>query len=457
MMPTTQEKLNSDYFAYIKTLKEKYNVPGLAIGLLDGNEQAVFCDGITSIKDLLAVDENTLFQIGSITKTVTALALISTMNKESLTLDTLLRDILPDFHMSEPEVTANATVWHLLTHTGGWEGDCFDYPDLGERSLETFARQIGKLPQVTPMGRIWAYNSMGFCLAGRILEILTGKPYDLAIKELVLSPLAMEDSVFKAGEAILKRTCLGHDFDEDGKLHIADPWELPRVLWPCGGLVCSLGDILKYAKYMLQPSKTPKVQYKDNAIGMFEPQFDASGKADAVGLSWMLKYYPGHVIARHGGATFGQCSEILLIPGENIALVILTNCDSGGELISAATECYLNRRLGITKKELTPISIPNCTLCLYEGRYSGPGNDIDVSTGDGNLMIQYNYKPFVKDQKFVPPSPPPKKAFFYSQDRAIIEGNGITCDFFMDTSGEFIYLRHGNKVYKKQREKTKSI
>lgn len=88
--------------------------------------------------------------------------------------------------MSDPEVVARLTPRHLVTHTGGWVGDYFDDFGNGDDALRKMVESIGWLPQVTPLGELWSYNNAGFNIAGRLVEIAAGKPYETALKELLL-------------------------------------------------------------------------------------------------------------------------------------------------------------------------------------------------------------------------------------------------------------------------------
>ena len=432
-------------------MKKRDEVPGLAVGIWAAGKSYVLYDGVTNVDNPLTVNEDTLFQIGSITKTFTGLAIMILVSRGLVDLDTPICHVLTDFKMTDGQVTREATIRHLLIHTGGWQGNSFEYPDLGEESLLAFVKIIGRLPQISPLGKIWAYNSTGFCIAGRIIEVLTGRPYEQAIAEMILRPLEMGNSVFTAGEAIVRRFAVGHERTRTGSIVPTAPWEIPRALNPSGGLACSLNNVMKYARFMMEPGRPGCPACRPELMqGMFARQFDASGKADAAGLSWMLRYAGDVCIVRHGGATLGQFAELLMIPAQKFALAILTNGSNGENLIRDITDRCLKECFSISPKTYAAIAIDESSLSAFAGLYVGFANDIEISHEKGMLMVQYHFKPVMKNQTVVPEPPPPMRAYFYAENRAITEQNGVLCDFFRDEQGVLRFLRHGNEVHVKR-------
>lgn len=167
-------------------------------------------------------------------------------------MDVPIKQYVPNFRMRDSGVTNNLTIRHLLTHTGGWEGDILVHPDKGEDTAKETMNIIAELPQLTPIGKVWAYNPVGFYILGYVLETVAGMPYEKLLKEFVLRPLGMHDSVFTAGEKIIGKAAVGH-YCVDGRPVVATPWELPRSIRPSGGLISSLSDMMKYLDFLLSP------------------------------------------------------------------------------------------------------------------------------------------------------------------------------------------------------------
>jgi len=442
---------NKPVYKRIVALKEEHMVPGFAVGILSGGECFTAVDGIINVNNPVPVDESTIFQIASLTKTFNALLILLLRNRGLIDLDMPIKRVMPDFQMQDDDVTEHATIRHLLTHTGGWEGDILEYPDKGDDSLKEGMRIIAKLPQLTPLGTVWAYNPAAFYILGRVVEVLLNMPYEQAVRDTVLTPLGMNDSVFTAGDAIIRKAAVGH-YCRNGRPEVAMPWEMPRILRPSGGLVCSLSDMMKYLEFLLSSGG---VFENSDAIKreMFEQQCEASGPADAVGLAWMIRYIDGVKVLRHGGASMGQYSEILFVPDRGFGFVILSNGDDERGFVSELGGLLLAEYLGLRYGRVFPPPIlPDAAVLeKYKGLYRGFANDIDVRPEDGGLTIRYHYKKVFQNQTEIPDTPPPMSAVFYADNRAYIVENRVMCDFFADHTGEIAFLRHGNKVHVKVR------
>ncbi len=131
-------------------------VPGVAAGVVvDGQERYAF-SGVTSVENPLPVDEGTLFQVGSTTKTFTATALVRLVDQGLVDLDAPVRSYVPEFRTKQHEVGEQVTVLQLLKHTAGWDGDLFADTGNGDDSLAHYVELTADPP---PGGPMW-----GCCL-----------------------------------------------------------------------------------------------------------------------------------------------------------------------------------------------------------------------------------------------------------------------------------------------------
>ncbi len=203
-------KLEPSLARFVRARMRETGAPGVAVGILHRGRAFAQGFGITSVEAPEPVDEETLFQIGSTTKTYTAAAVMRLVERKELDLDAPVRRYLRDLKLKDADVTRKVTLRHLLTHTGGWVGDYFTETGRGDDALDLVIRQLTKVPQLTALGSTWHYNNAGFYIAGRVLEKVTGQPYETAIKELLLDPLGMTRSFFFADEAIVYRVSAGH-------------------------------------------------------------------------------------------------------------------------------------------------------------------------------------------------------------------------------------------------------
>src|SRR5438309_6648692 len=139
---------------------ERLQVPGVAVGVLRAGDETHEGFGVTSVEDPLPVDATTLFQIGSITKTFTATAVMRLVEQGKLDLDVPVRAYLPELRLASEEVAARVTLRHALTHVSGWPGDLFEDQGPGDDAIRLMVNQIARLPQLTGLGEVWSYNNV---------------------------------------------------------------------------------------------------------------------------------------------------------------------------------------------------------------------------------------------------------------------------------------------------------
>jgi CubicO group peptidase (beta-lactamase class C family) len=138
----------------IQEAMRRYHTPGVAVGVLRDGHDEITTFGVTSIEDPLPVQPNTLFQIGSITKTITATAVMRLVEQGRLELEAPVRRYLPDLQMADEDVAQRLTLRHLLTHTAGFVGDDFTDTGSGDDAVARYVANVVELPQVTPLGAL---------------------------------------------------------------------------------------------------------------------------------------------------------------------------------------------------------------------------------------------------------------------------------------------------------------
>ena len=162
---------------------------------VDGQETYA-CHGVTSVDNPLPVDQDTLYVLGSVTKTYTATALMRLVAEGRVELDAPVRRYVPELRLADEQAAAEVTVLNLLNHTSGldWRIDV----DTGEGD-DALAREVAKLAElklVAPPGARASYSQAGYNLAGRIVEKVTGLTYERAVASLLLEPLGLSHSFF---------------------------------------------------------------------------------------------------------------------------------------------------------------------------------------------------------------------------------------------------------------------
>src|SRR5207249_10430629 len=211
--PHAQAPADVRFEALASLVPEKmreYRIPGVALGSVDGDSTTLRGFGVTSVDDPLPITDHTVFPIASISKTFAATAMMRLVEQGKVDLRAPVRTYLPDFRVQDDAASRDVTVWHLLTHTPGWEGQVAG-PERGDDTLRNFvATTMPTLMQVAPPGAAWSYNNAGFSVAGRVIEAITGTSINRAIRDLVFTPLGLSHAGTTAGEFITFPFALGH-------------------------------------------------------------------------------------------------------------------------------------------------------------------------------------------------------------------------------------------------------
>jgi CubicO group peptidase (beta-lactamase class C family) len=444
--------------AQVASEMERLHIPGVALGLISGEESYTAGFGVTSLDNPLPVTSDTLFQIGSITKTITALATMRLVETGQLNLDTPLRAFLPDLRLADERVAGRVTLRHIFTHTGGWLGDYFDDLGPGDDALEKVVKRMAALPQETPLGEIWSYNNAGFYLAGRVLELSTGKTYETAVKELVLDPIGMKNSFFFPAELMTLRFAVGHDAVYSGEQRlpkILTPWALARTSNPLGGLASTVNDILRYAWFQLGDGKTESGErlLSPELLRHMHTSTVPAANGEAMGVTWFIRQVNGIKLIRHGGATNGQMATLTIAPQQGFAFIALTNSDRGSELYQPLTRWVLGQFLGIHERDPEPLNASETQLAAYVGNYSAAANEMHISLQQGVLILQDIPKGgFPTQDSPAPPPPPPVRMALCGSDRVLIldePGRGNQGEFLRSPQGDLIWFRMGGRVHKR--------
>jgi CubicO group peptidase (beta-lactamase class C family) len=425
---------------------EELSVPGVALGVLFEDEEETAALGISSLENPLDVTPDTLFQIGSITKTFAATAVMVLVEQGKLALDEPVRSYLPEFRLEDEAAAGGATIRTLLTHTGGWLGDYFDDLGSGEDALARMVERLAdNAPQLTPLGEVWSYNNSAFYIAGRVIEVVAGAPFEHVLKELVLDPLGLEQSFFFQDDVMTRRFVVGHEPNDEDETVVARPWGIGRAAHPAGGLVSTVRELLRYARFWTDGGDLLR---PESVSEMLRQQVPIGGNVDGVGLAWMLWARDGVDFIGHGGGTKGQISWLGIAPEKGFAVVALTNHRRGDvvtdRIWNRATEAYL----GISEPELQPVDLDPRP---YLGRYESRMADALLVETEGGIELRMEPKSGFPTPDTPPGPPPPPAPIAFASEHEIFIPEGIfkgeRALFLRDAEGKIEWLRLGGRVY----------
>jgi CubicO group peptidase (beta-lactamase class C family) len=434
------------------------NIPGVAVGIWYEGQEISAAMGVTSIENPLPVTADTLFQIGSITKTMLATSLMRLVEQGQVDLDRPVRAYLPELHLSDEGTAAHVTLRHLLTHTGGWAGDYFNDFGWGDDALKKMVASLKRLPQLTPLGTCWHYNNAGFAIAGRVLEVASGLTFEKAVAHLLFEPVGMAHSFFFPEDVMVKRFVVGHFAAAERAASLALPWAIGRANHPAGGVVSTIPDLLRYARFHLGDGLAEsgeRLLAPASLVEMRRPQASPGVSADAMGLTWFIKTIGDVTFYRHGGSTHGQNGQLLFAPGKDFAFALLSNAESGDglgmEMFPAALELFL----GVVEAQPVTYPLSESELAEFAGSYDAQAQAIELNPQAGGFSVQiHNKGGFPTPETPASPDPQPFNSAFYAADHTILTSGpdkGTRAEFLRGAGGEIEWLRTGGRIHRKNR------
>ncbi len=338
----------ADLDAYVARDLKAFEVPGIAIAIVkDGKVVLAKGYGVKKLGEPAPVDENTLFGIGSNTKAFTSAALASLVDAGKISWDDKVYERLKGFQMYDPYVSHEMTIRDLLTHRSGMglgEGDLLFWPHT------TYTRDdiIYKLRFMKPASSFrshYAYDNLMYIAAGQIIPAVTGKSWEEYIREKILLPLGMNTSnlstnAFKPGDDY----ALPHS-KVDGTLQTVPFMDLDNAA-PAGAINSSVAEMSKWVMLQLNHGKIPGSEQcifsEAQSREMWTPQTltpiggggDAAlaslrAKFSAYALGWGIRDYHGRKLVGHSGGVSGFVTRVMLVPEENLGILIFTNAEEG--------------------------------------------------------------------------------------------------------------------------------
>jgi CubicO group peptidase (beta-lactamase class C family) len=161
---------------------------------------------------------------------------------------------------------------------------------------------MAQLPQLTPLGTVWSYNNAALALAGRVIEVLTEKTYEAALKELVLLPLGLKQSFLFPTEVMVHRFAVGHASSRDRTI-VLHPWQLTRASAAEGGITASVIDLLRYARFHLGDGTNEEHEriLSSESVRLMQTPICPATCGFENGLVWRLQELDGVRRVFHGG------------------------------------------------------------------------------------------------------------------------------------------------------------
>jgi CubicO group peptidase (beta-lactamase class C family) len=386
--------MSAGWQARLNALAGEFEVPGASLAIWHNDRLDTCATGVVNLNTAVAATPNAIFQIGSITKLLTATLVMQLVEDGRLHLDDPVRRHLPDFSLQSIDAARAITIRQLLTHTSGIDGDFFENTGLGEDKLARYVDSCRVLPTLHPPGELFSYCNVGFNLLGRIIELQRGTTWETALDRHLCGRLGANSFVRYPHDTPKYRTAIGHvRAKPTDALAMASAAYLPLASAPAGSVVyASAADLILFARSILDGGISPigeQLLARQSLEQMLTPQvtLPPGGLADAFGLAFMLFHWDHVRVIGHDGATTGQNAYLRIVPSRNTAVALLTNGGFPAELYRALFAEIFGDLLGIRPPPRpSPTMRPIASLDAYCGVFEKLSQRITVRV-DGDHLV----------------------------------------------------------------------
>jgi D-alanyl-D-alanine-carboxypeptidase/D-alanyl-D-alanine-endopeptidase len=325
---TKTANISDEVKASVKERIDKGEAVGMVVGFIDSRGNKEYFSHGTSIKNgEEKVDENSVYEIGSITKVFTCIVLADMVLKGELGLDDPAEKYLPEAAKMPSGNGEKITLGHLAANNSGLPRMPFNFRprDLknpyADYTVDNMYDFLSSYTLQREIGETYKYSNLGMGLLGHILCLKTGLDYERLIAERICRVLGMEDTVITLTAALKKRLARGHNAVGE-----VSNWDIP-TLAGAGALRSTAADMLTFLGANMGIERTPLLP----AIEMsHQPRIDA-GKGMKVGLGWHIRDNGKTKIIWHNGGTGGYRSFCGFIKGKNTGVVVLSNMNVGAD------------------------------------------------------------------------------------------------------------------------------
>lgn len=335
--------------------------------------------GLANLELQVPMQPDNVFEIGSITKQFTAVAILMLQEQGKLSINDPLTKFIPDYPVNGKKIT----IHHLLNHTSGIKS----YTSM---NLQSIARTDMTPTELIDFfknesmdfdpGEQWSYNNSGYILLGYIIEKVSGMSYEDFIETTIFEPLNMTNSRYGHKNEIIKNRAYGY---QKSKTYTNAEYLSMTLPYAAGSLMSTVEDL---QKWQLGLSQNKLIKKESLALAYQNTKLN-NGKPTYYGYGWTLNEIQGISTVEHGGGIFGYTSYQIYVPKEDLQVVVLSNCNcnSPTNITIKATSIALGKPYTSTKT----ISLSEKELREYIGLYKfEDGAQRAIGFKNGSLYSQ---------------------------------------------------------------------
>jgi len=376
--------------AWIESQMAYRGQPGMSVGVVH-DQKLIWAKGFgfADVEKKIAATPATVYRMASVTKTFTATAIMQLRDAGKLSLDDPVVKHLPWFKVKGQFADAPViTIRHLLTHTSGLPREAA-FPYWMENNFPTIEQIKETLPNqeaaFAPEIR-WKYSNLALALAGEIVAVVSGSPYDVYVRSHILEPLGMSDSTMLFPEAHRSRLAVGYGRRmPEGKREIR-PYMDCKGITPAANLSSTVEDLARYLAFQMSDGKA--VLKNSTLREMHRIHWLRPDWKSGAGIGFSITRAGERTVVGHGGSLAGYRTQISFSPEEKLGVIVLTNSDDGNPGF------YVNQIFTVLApaiKKAVP-AIAKTTQAdpewsKYAGKYRSPWGDSEIVLVNGELVM----------------------------------------------------------------------
>jgi CubicO group peptidase (beta-lactamase class C family) len=363
--------------ALIEAYAKLYKFNGSALVAKNGNILLNKGYGYRNATDKVANNEQTIFQLGSVTKQFTSAVILKLQEEKKLSVSDKLSKYFPGYPKGD-----SITIEQLLTHTSG----IYNYTNDGKfmanevtkpSNREMMMALFRDKPLDFSPGTNWSYSNSGYSLLGYIIEAVTKQSYEQAVRKYIFTPLRMTHSGFDFTHLKSNEKAIGY-FKLNDKEKEEAPIVDSSVSFSAGAIYSTTGDLYLWHEAL----------QKNNILSREQQEKAYTPVKNRYGYGWSIDSIEGKRRVSHGGGIHGFITTIARVPEDDICIVLLSNASNTtlGEISKSIFAILYGKEYELPK-ERTEIKLPEEKLKEYEGEYElNKDLHVVISLKDGALV-----------------------------------------------------------------------
>ncbi|HEX9973162.1 MAG TPA: serine hydrolase domain-containing protein [bacterium] len=439
---------------WINAQMEYSDLPGLSVGIVH-DQDLIWSKGFgcSDVGKKFPMMPQTIFRIASVTKLFTCTAIMQLRDQGKLQLDDPIQQYLPWFKIKNRFTDApDITIRHLMTHSSGLPREAA-FPYWTDHKFPTLEQMIDALPgQETtyPSETKWKYSNLGMALLGQIVAVASGEDYENYIQSHILDPLQMTSTSVNLTDEHKKRLATGYGRRlSDGTRKIM-PFTNSKGLTPAANISSTVEDLAKFAALQFRDGNVAGNQILKGStlremqrVHWLQPSWNSGW-----GLGFSTWQRDSKTFIGHGGWVAGYRTQLLICPGDKIAVIVMSNAEDG------SPSFFANKIFDVVAPAIKNAVVPPAEVAefnpawqIYVGKYSDPTDwDYEVMILNNRLVLYgYDYPPEENPNAGIIELTPVTEHTFRMTGE---NGDGELLTFEIDSDGKVARIKKGeNYIY----------